>query len=169
MLGCLEKHPSKGFLTDSRNPIIEGDCAPIEVDFRNQCVDTKEEIDNIFPILLMSQMESNAIIDSYHGCNLMTGKSVTSLLGFIGLTPIGWFAKRQASVQTATFKAEIIALKRGIEEAIARRCYLRSFKAKVLRPTTVHNDNMLVLKNSTNPLSSLERKRIALVHHFCRE
>ena len=69
----------------------------------------------------------------------------------IGHTPIYWQSKRQASVQTATFGAEFISLKRAIAEAITIRYYLKSMGVKVTKPTVIYGDNMSSIKRQLNP------------------
>ena len=43
----------------------------------------------------------------YH--DMMTGRSVTGILHFCNQTPIDWFSKKQATVETATYASEFIA------------------------------------------------------------
>lgn len=109
------------------------------------------------------------MVDSDHGHDLITGKSATEAISFLGSTPIRWFAKRQSTARTAAFGSELIALKRGTEEGIAHGYYLRSLGAKVQLPTAACLDNMPIIKNSANPSSSLQKKHAALASHFCRE
>ena len=62
-----------------------------------------------------------------------------------------------------------MALKRLIEESVAHRYYLRSFRVLVTKPTAVYADNIRVLRNTTNLGSTLQKKHVALACHFCRE
>jgi len=39
----------------------------------------------------------------------MTGRSVTGILDFVNQTPIDWFSKKQATVETATYGSEFVA------------------------------------------------------------
>ena len=134
-----------------------------------QHVEFSEDIDQRCPKPLIPEMETSTMADSDHGHDLVTGKSAIGLIGFLASTPIGWFSKRQSSVQSETFGAEFVALKRAIEEAVACRHYLRSFGASVTKPTAVCTDNVSVLKNTTNTGSTLQKKNVALACHFCRE
>jgi hypothetical protein len=49
----------------------------------------------------------------YVDANLMhdviTGRSVTGILHLVNKTPIDWFSKKQATVETATYGSEFIA------------------------------------------------------------
>jgi hypothetical protein len=42
----------------------------------------------------------------YH--NMVCGHAVTGVLHFINDTPIEWYSKRQATVKTATYRAEFV-------------------------------------------------------------
>lgn len=68
--------------------------------------DAAEEILNNIPcprgdvVILSHYVDANLLHD------LMTGRSVLGILHFINQTPIDWFTKKQASVETATHCAE---------------------------------------------------------------
>ena len=57
-------------------------------------------------------------VDSDHGHDKVTGRSITGIIAFIGCTPVYWCSKRQTSVQTSTFGAEFTALKKAVELAV---------------------------------------------------
>ena len=108
-------------------------------------------------------------MDSNHGHDLVTGKSITGLIMFVGRTLILWYSKRQGSVQTSTFSAEFIALKKGVEEAITIQYYLKLMGVKVTKPAVIYGDNLSAIKNMIEPGSPLKKKYLALLYHFCRE
>ena len=87
----------------------------------------------------------------------------------VGSTPVYWQSKRQASVQTATFGAEFISLKRAVVEAITIRYHLKSMGVKVTKPSIIYGDNMSSIKNTIEPGSPLKKKYLALSYYFCRE
>ena len=117
----------------------------------------------------MKELDVTIFVESNHGHDLVTGKSITGFILFVGKNPIKYFSKRQTSVQTSTFGAEFVSLKRAIEEAVAIRYYLRSMGVSVTKPTVVYGDNMSAIRNSTDPGSPLKKKYLALTYHFCRE
>ncbi|MGH7954827.1 MAG: Ty1/Copia family ribonuclease HI [Gloeomargaritales cyanobacterium] len=90
-------------------------------------------------------------------------------MGIIGSTPVIWSAKRQSSVQTSTFGAEFLALKKAVEDAITLRYHLRSMGIKITKAANIYVDNMGVILNATNPGSTLNKKPVALSYHFTRE
>jgi hypothetical protein len=75
-------------------------------------------------------MDINIFVDANHAHDKVRGRSVTGLFCFVGSTLVSWRSKRQASVQTSTFGAELTALKKEVEEGITLHYYLRSMGSK---------------------------------------
>ena len=141
----------------------------LEPDFGNQYADFVEDMDNKLPVQKMEELPITIFVDSNHGHDLVTEKSISGIIAFVGRTPIVWHSKRQGSVQSSTFGAEFIALKKGVEEAITIRYYLRSMGVKISQPTVIYGDNLSAIKNTIRPGSPLKKKYLALSYHFCRE
>ena len=114
----------------------------------------------------MKELPINIFVDSNHGHDRVTGKSITGLIAFVGRTPISRSSKRQGAVQTTTFGAEFVALKKAVEEAITMRYYIRSMRVKVSLPTTIYGDNLSAITNTIEPGSPLNKKYLALSYHF---
>ena len=169
IFGYLKKYPKRGFLVDPR----EFDSVPcnikLEPDFGNQYADFLEEIDEKLPIPKMKELSTTILVDSDHGHDRKTGRSITGIISFVGQTPIYWSSKRQGAVQTATFGAEFTALKKAVEEAVTMRYYLRSMGVKVTKPSIIYGDNLSAIVNITEPGSQLNKKYLALSYHYCRE
>ena len=47
---------------------------------------------------------------------LATGKSLTGCLHFVNKTPVDWYSKKQATVETATYDSEFVAAKTATEQ-----------------------------------------------------
>ena len=169
ILGYLKKYTKRGYVIDPREPILNTKFEKVEADFGNQYSDFVEEIDARLPSPRMKELSLNIFVDSNHGHDKVTGRSITGLISFVGRTPVYWTAKRQSAVQTATFGAEFVALKKAVEEAITLRYHLRSMGVAVTKPTVIYGDNLSAITNSTNPGSALKKKYLALAYHFCRE
>jgi hypothetical protein len=59
--------------------------------------------------------------------DMVTGRSVTAILHFLNQTPMDWYSKKQATVETATFGSEFIAARTTIDQIVDLRttlCYL---------------------------------------------
>ena len=172
IFGYLKKFPKKGIVMDPTPPIItEYPDAPTEKfqEFGHQYQDFKEELDPKFPEPTITELDINIFCDADHAHDLVTGRSVTGIIAFVGSAPIYWKSTRQTSVQTSTFGSEFTALKKAVEVAITIRYHLRSMGVKVTKPTKIFVDNKSVCINSSNPASTLNKKAIALAYHFVRE
>ena len=71
-------------------------------DFGNQYSDFIEEQDPKVPDQKIKELEISIFVDSNHGNDKITGKSVTGIIVFVGRTQIHWESKRQSLVQTST-------------------------------------------------------------------
>ena len=169
ILGYLKKYAKRGYIVDPRDPIVNAEYKRIIPDFGNQYSDFVEEDDPRLPIPKMKELALNIFVDSNHGHDQVTGRSISGILSFVGRTPVYWAARRQSSVQTPTFGAEFIALKKAVEEAITLRYYMKSMGVKVTKPTVIYGDNLSAITNATMPGSALKKKYLALSYHFCRE
>ena len=159
----------RGYIVDPRDPIVNINYEKVIPDFGNQYSDFSEDEDVRLPEPLMKELAMNIFIDSNHGHDRVTGRSITGMISFVGRTPITHISKRQSSVQTTTFGAEFVALKKAVEEAITIRYYLRSMGVTVTKPIIIYGDNLSAITNTINPGSALSKKYLALSYHFCCE
>ena len=169
IFGYLKKYPNRGFVINPQdfNPIPSNE--KLEPDFGNQYADFSEEIDEKLPVPKMKELSTTILVDSDHGHDRKTGRSITGMISFVGQTPIYWSSKRQGAVQTTTFGAEFTALKKAVEEAVTMRYYLRSMGVLVTKPSVIYGDNLSAIVNVTDPGSQLNKKYLALSYHYCRE
>jgi hypothetical protein len=58
----------------------------------------------------------------YH--DMVTGRSITAILHFLNQTPMDWYSKKQATVETATFGSEFIAARTTIDQTVDLRMTL---------------------------------------------
>ena len=103
----------------------------------------------------------------YH--DLLTGRSVTGVLHLINQTPIDWFTKRQATVETATYGSEFVAARQATEQVIDLRITLRYLGVPIEGPSFMFGDNQSVVTSSTIPHSNLNKRHNALSYHRVRE
>ena len=115
------------------------------------------------PITLTHYVDANL----YH--NLLTGRSVTGILHLINQTPIDWFSKKQATVETATYGAEFVAARTCVDQIIDLRNTLRYLGVPVNKYSYMFGDNESVVKSSTIPESKLHKRHNALSYHRVRE
>ena len=103
----------------------------------------------------------------YH--DLITGRSVTGVLHLLNQTPIEWYSKKTATVETSTFSSEFVAARIATEQVMDLRQTLRYMGVPVMEKSYMFGDNESVVKNSTVPHSQLKKRHVALSYHRVRE
>ena len=87
----------------------------------------------------------------YH--DLTTGKAVSGVLHFLNQTPIDWFTKKQATVESATYGSEFAAAKSAIQQIAALRITLQYLGVEISDSSYLFGDNESVVKSGTIPHS----------------
>ena len=128
-----------------------------------------EEIPATMPRPLGKRVVTSTYYDAnlYH--DMLTGRSVTGILHFFNKTPIDWFSKKQATVETATFGSEFVAGRTAVEQIIDLRLTLRYLGVPVDGPTYVFGDNKTTVDASSMPHARLHKRHTALSFHRVRE
>ena len=111
----------------------------------------------------------SVFVDANNAGNVANRKSQTGILIFCNKTPIHWYSKSQATVETSTFGSEFNALRVAVEMVKALRYKLRMFGVPVDGPASVFCDNEAVVKNTSIPESTLKKKHHSISYHACRE
>lgn len=101
--------------------------------------------------------------------DLSTGKAVSGILMFINQTPVDWYSKKQATVETATYGSEFASAKTAVQQIAAFRTTLRYLGVPVSGPTYLFGDNESVVKSGSIPHSLLHKRHHALAYHKVRE
>jgi len=141
----------------------------LKVDFAMDYPDASEEIDPKFPKAYGDPLTTTIMVDADHAHDLVTRRSLTGLLAFIGSTPVLWLSKRQGAIAASTYAAEFYALRVATEEAVNIRYMLRAFGVNVKEATQVFGDNFSVITNAVDPEADLKKKHVALSFHVVRE
>ena len=89
---------------------------------------------------------------------LATGKSLTGCLHFVNKTPVDWYSKKQATVETATYGSEFVAAKTATEQIMDIRQTLRYLGAPITTKSFLFGDNRSVVTSATLPYSSLTKR-----------
>jgi len=114
------------------------------------------------PVTLSHYVDANL----YH--DLLSGKSLTGILHFMNQTPIDWYSKKQATVETATYGSEYIAARTCIEHIIDLRNSLRYLGVPVHSWSYMFGDNKSVVDSSIHVNAKLHKRHNALSFHFVR-
>ena len=100
---------------------------------------------------------------------LATGKSLTGCLHFVNKTPVDWYSKKQATVETATYGSEFVAAKTATEQIMDIRQTLRYLGAPITTMSLIFGDNRSVVTSATLPHSTLTKRQNILAFHRVRE
>ena len=103
----------------------------------------------------------------YH--DMATGRSVTGVLHFLNKTPIEWFSKKQATVETATYGLEFVAAMTAVQQMMGMRQTLRYLGVPVHGPNRLFGDNQSVVTSGSVPHSPLKKRHLSLSFHYTRE
>jgi hypothetical protein len=114
-------------------------------------------------------VQINAFVDASHARNKITRRLHSGILIYLNKAPIIWHSKAQKTVETSTFGAEFISWKTGTELIKSLRYKLRMMGVPLEGPANVLVDNDSVVKNSTIPMSVLQKKHNSICYHFVRE
>jgi hypothetical protein len=88
-------------------------------------------------------------VDSDHGHDLLTRRSIAEILVMLNNTPIRWIFKHQKTVQTSSFVSEFVASRIATELIIAVRCMLRSLGVVLDGSELMLGDKMSSVWNNT--------------------
>ena len=79
------------------------------------------------------------------------------------------YSKRQATVKSAIFGAEFVAMKQAMEVSQGLRYKLRMMGSPIEGPTHMYGDNMSTIPNTQCPKSQLKNKSNSICYHAARE
>ena len=108
-------------------------------------------------------------VDADHAGDKKTRRSRTGFMIYLNSALVIFKSKRQATVETSVFGAEFVAMKQGVETLRGLRYKLRMMGVPISGPSYIYGDNMSVVKNTTKPESTLNKKSNQLCYHAVRE
>ena len=100
--------------------------------------------------------------------DVLSGKACTGILHFLNKTPIGWYAKKQATAETATYCAEIVSSRTCIEQVVDLRNTLRYLGVPINTTTFMFGDNEAMIKSASFPNARLHKRHNILSYHYVR-
>jgi hypothetical protein len=112
-------------------------------------------------------------LSHYVDANLMhditSGKSVTGILHLVNKTPINWYSKKQATVETATYGSEFVAARVCVEQIIDLCTTLQYLGVPVRDKSYMFGDNKSVVGSSMLLHAKLHKRHVMLSFHHIRE
>ena len=139
-------------------------------EWTNTCYAGAEEIlPHDAPRPLGKSVLTSHYVDANLFHDMISGRSVSGILHFLNKTPIDWFSKLQATVETATYGSEFVAARTCTDQVIDLRNTLRYLGVPVDPTSMMFGDNESVVNSSTIPHSKLHKRHNALSYHRTRE
>jgi hypothetical protein len=88
----------------------------------------------------------------------------------VNKTPIDWYSKKQATVETATYGSEYVAACTCVDQVMDLRLTLRYYFGVPIRSRSyMLGDNKTVVESSIRPHAKLHKRHMALSFHRVRE
>jgi hypothetical protein len=103
------------------------------------------------PVVMTTFVDANL----YH--DLVTGKSVSGILHLFNKTVIGWYSKKQGTVETTTYGLEFAAARTAMEQIIDLCIELRYLGVPIKGSTTMFGDNKSVVNSASVPYARLHK------------
>ena len=129
--------------------------------------------DEVLPHDLPKPLGKYVRITHYVDANLyhdyITGRSVTGIIDFLNGTPVDYYAKKQNTVETATYGSEFSAGRTCVERSIDLRTTLRYLGVPIRKEAYMFGDNESVVNSSNVPHAKLHKRHKALSVHRVRE
>jgi len=108
--GYLKNHSKHGIIVDTRERIIPTS-AEITVNWQEQYPGAVEELSPNMHTLKGKTVQITTFVDADHAHDQVMRRSVMGILLFVNNTPIRRYSKRQNTVKTSTYGAELVALR----------------------------------------------------------
>ena len=137
----------------------------VEQDWHSVYGEVKELIPENIPPPLGKPVQLTHYVDANLFHDALNGRSVTACLHFVNATPIDWYSKKQATVETATYGSEFVAAHTCVEQIIDLRTTLQYLGVHVNKKSYMFGDNEAVVNSSHNLYSKLHKRHNALSYH----
>ena len=128
----------------------------------------QESLPDDMPEPLGEAVTTTTTMDANLNHCLATGKSLTGCLHFVNKTPVDWYSKKQATVETATYGSEVVAAKTATEQIMDIRQTLRYLGTPIGANSFLFGDNRSVV-TSTLPHSTPTKRHNMPAFHRVRE
>jgi len=101
--------------------------------------------------------------------NLVSGRSIISVLHLLNVTPIGWYSKLQTIVKTATFGSQCVAACTATEQIIDLQLTACHLGVPIDVPSFMFGDNKSVINTASVSHSKLHKRHNALFYHWAHK
>ena len=129
----------------------------------------REEIPSDTPEPLGKYVTLTHYFDANLFHDWLTGRSVTGILHLVNKTPVDWYSKKQATVETTTYGSEFVAGRTCVEQVLDLRNTLHYLGVPIRDKSYMFGDNKSIVDSSTVPHFKLHKRHTALSFHRVRE
>ena len=129
----------------------------------------QELLTDDMPDPLGEAVTTTTTMDANLNHSLATGKSLTGCLHFVNKTPVDWYSKKLATVETATYGSEFVAAKTATEQIMDISQTLRYLGAPITTKSFLFGDNRSIVTSATLPHSTFTKRHNILAFHRVRE
>ena len=91
------------------------------------------------------------------------------MLHLVNKTPLDWYSKKQATVETATYGSEFVAAQTCVEQIIDLRNTLRYLGVPICSKSYMFGDNKSVVDSSMQVNAKLHKRHTMLSFHRVQE
>ena len=131
--------------------------------------DSKMEIPSDAPKPLGKFVTLTHYVDANLMHCMLTGRSMTGVLHLMNKFPVDWYAKKQGTVETATYGSEMVAARTCTEQILDLRLTLHYLGVPLRDKSFMFGDNKTVVDSSTNIDARLHKRHTMLSFHRVRE
>ena len=121
------------------------------------------------PEPLSNLVVMSVFVDASHAGDLTTRQSHTGILICLNKGLVYAYSKKQNTVETSTFRLELVALRVAMERVKALRIKLRLMGIPIKGSTNIFYDNKSVFKLTNNMELQLNKKHQAICWHAIQE
>lgn len=158
MFGHMKHHARAKFHFDPGEPCYDG------IDFEdNDWTDSHPDahegiVGDDVPEAKTPALKITVMKDASPATGLMTRRSVTGIMIFLGMTAITFCSKRQNTVESSSCSVELVAMQLAVEKLQGIRCKLRMMGIAIEKTSTLLGDNKQIVTNMQLPSSTPKKK-----------
>ena len=168
LFGYLKNHSKAKLVFDTQD--FAGETADEVAHSWNELYpNAREELPPDMTIPKMKPISVTAIYDASHAPCLVTRRSVTGIVLMLNNTIIRCTSKRQNTVETSSYGAEMIAGRLAVEQVMDMRYKLRMLGVPIENASVLLGDNQSAITSCSIPSSNLKKKHNAIAYHRIRE
>ena len=165
----LKENPKWCIVLDSLVNAVDEEAFNQDADWVAFYGKVKEEDPLDMPEPLGKPVTITVFVDADHASNTVTRRSMTGIVIFVNNAPIMTYSKKQNTVEAATFGSELVAMRIARDFIVALRIKLKMFGVPILGAANFYCDNAGVVKNTSIPESTLNKKHQSINYHVIRE